>query len=78
MATLARTIIINETKDISDAQLLKALKLHRKVRSDDQHKIGAPNIPYYDSLNRNQEVFVGTFEGNTIIVSSNIPEDFNY
>jgi len=76
MARIASTVIIKGTKFASDAELLKALKLGQKIRATDNHKIGSASINYHEALSIPGEVFVGTIEGNTVIVSDNIPNDF--
>ncbi len=76
MATLACTIIIEGEKFEKDSDLLKSLKLERKQRHYDNHKIGRPNINYYQALTIENEVFVGEVGGHTLLCSDYIPSDF--
>ncbi|MBK7805983.1 MAG: hypothetical protein IPJ51_06760 [Saprospiraceae bacterium] len=76
MATLASTILIEGKKFEQDSYLLKSLKLEKKLRASDQHRIGRPNVRYHDALTIENEVFVSEIEGHTIICSDYIPSDF--
>lgn len=76
MATLACTLIIEGKKFEKDSDLLKNLKLERKQRHYDNHKIGRPNINYYQALTIENEVFVGDVGGHTLLCSDYIPSDF--
>lgn len=76
MATLACTLIIEGKKFEKDSDLLKNLKLERKQRHHDNHKIGRPNIEYRQALTIENEVFVGEVGGHTLLCSDYIPSDF--
>ena len=76
MATLACTLIIEGKKFEKDSDLLKNLKLERKQRHHDNHKIGRPNIEYHQALTIENEVFVGEVGGHTLLCSDYIPSDF--
>lgn len=76
MATLASTIIIEGKKFEKDSELLKSLKLEKKQRSHDHHKIGRPHVDYHQALTIQNEVFVGEVGGHTLLCSDYIPSDF--
>ena len=76
MATIASTILIEGKKFDRDAELLKNLNLGKKLRAQDQHRIGKANVHYHTALNARDEVFVSTLENHTLLCSDYIPSDF--